>query len=154
MSIAQSKHDLQERKQEVRSLHSIIVRSRPESDPFDDHHFTTSFGTLEANIQNLVKKYFGATLGESSLKALNSVHAPDDRDLFLQSYVAKYVWHGCFNHDALFFGLDQETEERQGDFEVRLQKRQGMVSLASIQANTDGCSQLMKMRSQAGGFRP
>ncbi|KAG7006536.1 hypothetical protein G7Y79_00014g037110 [Physcia stellaris] len=123
-SLAQLEHELVEKKKELGKLHSMIVRSRPESDAFDDHHFTMAFGTLQANIQNTVKGHFDGTLARSELEPLNSVTKPDDRDLFLQSYIAKLVAWGYFSQDAGVFGLERDAEESQARFETQLRKHE------------------------------
>lgn len=153
-SIAQLNRELIEKKQTLRQLHSIIARSRPESDAFDDHHFTMAFGTLQANIQNTVKAHFGATLAKSTLEPLNSVTKPDDRDLYLQSYIAKLVARGYFSKDAGVFGLEPDAEQSQTRFEAQLRKHEGMRAYPLQNQWFDGCGQFQAKRSRAGGSKP
>ena len=125
-SIAHLKRGLEEKRLELQKLHTIIARSRSESDAFDDLHFTMAFGTLQANIQSTVLGHFGAILVKSELEALNSVNKDDDRDLFLQSYLAELLAKGYISRDAGVFGLERDAEDSQGTFEAQLHKHKGM----------------------------
>lgn len=111
--------------QENRKLHAIIVQSRQESDPYDDQHFTTEFRALETKVEHLVKKHFPATQATIEWKAYDDVKASDDRDFFLQAYIAKEIARGFFSPDARLFGLDEKTEEYQAAFERLLQSCNG-----------------------------
>lgn len=119
------KQDLSEKMQENRKLHAIIVQSQRESDPYDDQHFITEFRALETKVEHLVKKHFPATQAKIEWKAYNDVKASDDRDFFLQAYVANEIARGFFSPDARLFGLDEKTEEYQAAFERLLQSCNG-----------------------------
>lgn len=125
ITIAQYRQELTRKTQDLRKLHAIIAESRPESDPFDDHYFTTGFGTLAADIQSLVKRHFQTTRSNTRWRDFEHVKEPDDRDYFLQAHIATQIARGFFSHDARVFDLDSKLESHLAEFEDLLHQRQG-----------------------------
>ena len=125
ITIAQYKQELTRKTQDLRKLHAMIARSRPESDPFDDQVFTTGFGTLAADIQSLVKRQFQTPRSNTIWNDFEQVREPDDRDYFLQAYIATEIAWGFFSHHARVFDLDSKLESDLADFEDLLHDSQG-----------------------------
>lgn len=117
ITIAQYKQELTRKTQDLRKLHTMIAQSRPESDPFDDQHFATEFGKLAAGIQSVVKKHVQTTLSSTRWKEFERVREPDDRDYFLQAYIATEIARNFLDRDARVFDLDPKPEADLADFE-------------------------------------
>ena len=133
LTIAQYKQEMTRKTQDLRELHTMIIdQSRPESDPFDDHHFTTGFGKLATDIQSVVKRHFQTTRSSTRWTYFEHVREADDRDFFLQTYVATQLARGFFSRDARVFDLDPKSEEDLADFEDLLHQSQGKAKTAPL----------------------
>lgn len=125
LMIAQYEHEMTRKTQDLRRLHTMIAESRPESDPFDDNHFTTGFAELATAIQSVVKRHFQTTRSNTRWRDFEHVRETDDRDFFLQAHIATQLAHAFFSRNARLFDLDPKSEADLADFEDLLHQSQG-----------------------------
>ena len=129
--VAQHKQELNRQMLENRKLHASILESGQQEDPYDDQHFTLKFSSLRTDIQHLVKKHFSPDGGKSTWREYDNLRELDDRDFFLQAYVANRIAEKFFGSDARIFGLEDTTNEHQASFEKLLQDSEGKSSTLS-----------------------
>ena len=115
--LTQTTQELTQKTQDLQNLQTIIDQSRPESDPFDDEFFTMSFEFLAREIQDVVKKHFQKPQSNYKWKEFEDVKGPDDRDYFLQAYIATQIARAFFSPDARVFDLDPKSEADLAKFE-------------------------------------
>ena len=152
-SIVQLKQDLTEQKHRSRKMGAIIARSRTEDDPFDDQYFVAQFGALGAKIESLVKRHFERTLKTTKWKNFDAVREPDDRDYFLQAYIATQIAREFFAPGAGIFGFDAALERVQAHFEGQLHDARGKQQGTLGQSDINTLMQFQTLKSPLGEFR-
>ena len=100
-----------------KELPATIARAKAEEDPYNDQDIRAQFRALQYAIKVIVEEDFSTKREITGWALYDKIAELDDRDLFLQAYVAAILAADYFGDDALFFSYDAKMDNKLGGFD-------------------------------------
>ena len=120
-SVSTHIRDLEDRVEELelrsKELPATIARAKAEEDPYNDQEIRAQFRALQYAIKVIVEEDFSTKREITGWALYDKIAELDDRDLFLQAYVAAILAADYFEDDALFFSYDAKMDNKLGGFD-------------------------------------